>query len=100
LVGINKTTKELAQDLNEKTNKDVYKELSYMDTYEVDFLSILDGYIDEYITNKDITKSINVDERKEYAQKAWSIFLTQHKDDINDKKMKEIHEYLQKRGVL
>jgi hypothetical protein len=100
LVGINKTTKELAQDLNEKTNKTVYKELSYMDTYEEEFLSILEQHIHEYVTEKGITNSINADERKEYAIKAWSIFSNRYKDDIKDKKMKEIHKYLQKKGIL
>ncbi len=100
LAGINKTTKELAQDQNEKTNKDVYKELSYMDTYEEEILSILEQYINEYFTEKGITNSINTEERKEYAPKAWSLFSNRHKDDIKDKKMEEIRKYLQKKGIL
>ena len=71
-----------------------------MDTYEEEISSILEEYINDYITDKDITNNINIDERKEYAAKAWSVFLTRHKDDIKDQKIKKIHEYLQKKGIL
>lgn len=100
MVGINKTTKELAQDLKEKTNKTVYKELSHMDTYEEEFLSILEDHINRYITEKGITNSVNADERKEYAIQVWPVFSNRHKDDIKDKKMEEIRKYLQKKGIL
>ena len=90
----------MAQDQSEKTNNDVYKELSHMDTYEEEFLSILEQYIHEYITEKGITNSINTEEKKEYALKAWNIFSKRHKDDIKDKKMKEIYNYLQKKGTI
>jgi len=77
------------EEMNEITktvNAEVCENLE-MEKYEEEILISIDNLIHEFFTNKETGNIPSEGEKKDFSQKAWTIFLQNHKKDIQTGKI-------------
>ena len=102
LANISKTKTEQIQDITEGINESLHEDLTHLEEYEYEILMTMDDLIHQFFTSKGIGNSLNEWEKKDFGQQAWTIFLANHKDDIEKGKIdsERLNTYLHTKKVI
>jgi len=102
LLNISKTTQEYITDITKWVNYNLHEDLSGFEGYEDDILLIRDGLINELFAKDGIGGSMSEGEEKEFRQQAWTIFLNNHKQDIDQWKIdiKKLSKHLYYKKII